>query len=167
MNEEEYNELQRLSLYGLIALLAMTIACCMASCRQVRYIPVETIRTDSIAIHDTAWQISLVPYRDSVTILPPDTASYLANPYAYSYAVYSHGILHHSLGIWSNRTVTIRLPYFIDRYVRIYEQKPVEVERKLTRWQALCMTAGKLFLLFIVPFGMIIVGWLVYKRMKR
>lgn len=148
----------------LILLVGLCIGL-VCGCRSVRYVPVEAVRTDSTVIRDTALQVVLVPYKDSVSVR--DTTSYLCNPYAYSYASWSGGMLHHSLGIFPMSKTTVRVPYFIDRYVRIKEPKIVEVEKRLTRMQRVYMAAGKVLLLGIIPFAMIIVGWLVYKKMDR
>lgn len=165
MNEEEYKECERWSLYVLVAFLAVVFAVCLVSCRQVRYVPVETVRSDSVVIRDTVIQVELVPYRDSVSV--KDTMSFLCNPYSYSRAWFSGGMLHHVLGIYPNSTAMVKVPYFIDRYVRIKVPQIVEVEKKLTKMQCLYMDIGKITLFGMIPFGMIIVGWLVYKRMKR
>lgn len=167
MTEKEYRELQELNLLGIIALFTMvfTLCTCLAGCKQVRYIPVESVRVDSVVVRDTTMQVVLVPYKDS--IVTKDTASCLSNPYAYSHAMWSGGMLHHSLGIFPQTTATVKVPYFIDRYVRIREPQVVEVERKLTRIQRLCMDTGKVVLFGVIPFAMIIVGWLVFKKLKR
>lgn len=119
-----------------VILLALVII----GCRSVKYVPVETVRYDSIAVRDTMMEVKLVPYKDSIST--SDTVSFLSNPYAYSWARYSGGMLHHSLGIWTFATTQIKVPYFIDRYH--YEKVPqiVEVEKKLTRWQQFKLDVG-------------------------
>lgn len=151
-----------------LAWWAVTLLCIillMCSCSRVQYIPVETVRVDSTVVRDSIFTVQLVPYRDSVSV--DDTTSYLSNPYAYSRATWSGCKLHHVLGIWPRSTAMVKVPYFIDRYVRVKVPEIVEVERKLTRWQRIYMDIGKVTLWGVVPMAIIIVGWLVYKRRKR
>lgn len=83
-----------------LALLTLLLLSGCASKREVRYIPVEKKVTEVVTLRDTVVTIKLQPYRDSTAVQPvqgKDTTSYLSNPYAYSYASYSKGVLHHSL----------------------------------------------------------------------
>ena len=140
----------------------------LAGCtRAPRYIPVEKVRIDSVTVRDTVFQQQLIPYRDSVTVAPAgaDTASYLSNPYAYSWARWKGGHLHHSLGIFPQTTVTVRVPYFIDRYIYRSEPQIVEVEKKLTRWQHIKMTAGG-YALFLTGIAFIAILFRLYRWIK-
>ena len=128
-----------------IAILA-TLLLMLIGCRSPKYIPVEYHTTDSIVIHDTLVDVQLIPYRDSVSLLPSvgdSTAhSFLGNLYAYSWARWDGRMLQHSLGIWPGAITTIRIPYYIDRVRRIEVPKVVEVEKPLTRWQKFKMEFG-------------------------
>ena len=127
-------------LVAIIALLTLT------GCRSTKYVPVEVTSTDSIVVHDTLIQTELVPYRDSVSVLPllgdTSAASFLSNPYAFSWARWDGRSLQHSLSIWPGNVLTIRIPYYIDRVRRIEVPKVVEVEKKLTRWEQFKMDFG-------------------------
>ena len=112
----------------------------ICSCRGVKYVPVETVRVDSTVIRDTVMEVQLLPYRDSVATR--DTASFLSNPYAYSWARWSGGLLQHSLGIWPLATTQVKVPYFIDRYVTITKPQVVEVEKELSKWQQFKLDVG-------------------------
>jgi len=117
-------------------------------CR-TKYVPVPVETTDSIIIRDTILDVQLVPYRDSTTVTPnaatPDSAaSFLYNPYAYSWARWFNGKLHHSLGIWPNRKTPITVPYFYYRTQRVEVPQIVEVEKELTRWQRIKLEVGGL-----------------------
>ena len=118
----------------------------LIGCRSPKYIPVEVKSTDSVVVHDTIIQTELVPYRDSVFVLPllGDTTavSFLSNPYAFSWARWDGRSLQHSLSIWPGNVLTIRIPYFMDRFRRIEVPKVVEVEKKLTRWEQFKMDFG-------------------------
>lgn len=146
-----------------MAVLALA-ALLLASCRtRTVYIPFETVRLDSVAVRDTVFRTRLVPYKDSVSVR--DTASFLSNPYAYSYASLGAGMLRHSLGIWPQAAVTVRVPYFIDRYVRIEVPKPYPVERGLTRWQRFKMDFGE-FCFGYLPLSLLIIIRLVRAKKK-
>lgn len=137
----------------------------LLSCSRTQYIPVESVRIDSISIKDTVFQERLVPYRDSVTVA--DTASFLTNPYAYSRAVWSSGRLHHVLGIWPQATVRVQVPYYVDRYVYRSEPQIIEVEKKLTRWQRIKLQAGGYAVgAVLIGMALIIVRWMMHNGRK-
>jgi len=113
------------------------------------YVPVTTIKTEIQTVHDTTVQVRLDVIRDSVTT--KDTLSELSNKYAYSSAIWSGGMLSHTLGIkdvstpvkvqYVTNTVkdSIQIPY------KVVEAKSVNV---LTSWQKFqikwfwCLTAA-------------------------
>lgn len=154
---------------GIFILIAAAVILSLAGCtRTPQYISVEKVRIDSVTVRDTVFQQQLIPYRDSVTVAPvgADTASYLSNPYAYSWARWKDGHLHHSLGIFPQATVTVRVPYFIDRYVYRSEPQIVEVEKKLTRWQRVKMTAGG-YAIFLAGIALIAILLRLYRWVKE
>ena len=128
--------------HALIWCIVGIISCLCLGCSRRVYVPVEHLTFDSISVHDTLVQVQLVPYRDSVA--SRDTSSYLSNEYGYSWAVWSGGMLHHSLVIWPQKPIEVKVPHFIDRWH--YEKVPeiVEVEKPLTKWQTGFMTIGKI-----------------------
>lgn len=136
-------------------------------CR-TKYIPVPVDTTDSIIIRDTVIDVQLVPYRDSVVVAPsteqPDSASsLLTNPYAWSWAQWYNGKLHHSLGVWPDRLTPIRVPYYYERQRRVEVPKIVEVEKNLTRWQSFKMEFGGIA--FGVCVGlMLILLYTIYRK---
>lgn len=149
-------------LYAVVAAFLLSAAC---SCRSVRYVPVETVVVDSTVVRDTIMDVRLVPYRDSVAVR--DTSSFLSNPYAWSWAVWDGGVLHHSLVVWPGGSIQVKVPYFIDRYVRIREPQIVEVERELTRWQRFRMEVGGVALFALLAGMLGIAGWLAWKRWRK
>ena len=50
------------------SLLALTLALLLAACRTVRYVPVETTRTDSVYVMDSSAVSTVVHYKDSLRI---------------------------------------------------------------------------------------------------
>ena len=90
-------------------LLYLVIVLFAVSCTRTVYIP--AIRTQIAKETDTLVETQLVPYRDSV--VTEDTVSYLANPYAESWAGVINGKLSHSLNIKDSPvTVPGKVYYF-------------------------------------------------------
>ena len=147
----------------LLALLLLT------GCR-TKYVPVEVRTTDSLVVHDTLIRVTLVPYRDSVTVFPSVTdttaVSFLSNPYAYTWARWDGVQLHHSLAIWPDKPIILRIPYFIDRIRRIEVPKVKEVPIPLTTWQRFKMEFGGIS--FGVCIGLTaVILWLLLLRRKK
>lgn len=150
---------------GWIAALIILLASATVSCRSVKYVPVETVRVDSTVVRDTVMDVRLVPYRDSVATR--DTTSFLSNPYAYSWARWSGGLLQHSLGIRPLATTQVKVPYFIDRYVTITKPQVVEVEKELSRWQQFKLDVGGAAIGCMIAVIMIAIGYLIYRLKRR
>lgn len=148
---------------GFIILLILVFLMSVTGCTGTRYVAIEhTVeKTDSVILTDTVVSIQLVPYRDSINT--DSSYSYLSNPYAYSYASYD-GKLHHSLGIFLQTTpVSIQVP---KEYVYVRERKevPVQVERKLTKWEQTKLNyGGKAIVLCIACIILVISGCIVKK----
>lgn len=161
----QFKEYARLCIGTLIGICLMIIALLLSSCKtKTVCIPFETKIVDSIVLHDTTFQEKLVPYKDSITT--PDTTSFLRNPYAYSYASWSNGVLHHSLGIYPFASVTVKVPYFIEKIRRIETPKPYLVERKLNWWEKIKMDIGGYALVTIILAILFVVGRTAYKFKK-
>ena len=145
MNEQERNEITRLSFWGILALSAMLWCVLLASCSSIKYVPVETVRTeyrtrDSIR-YDSIYQ------RDSVYLMfKGDTVYKYKEKYLYKY-------------LFLNRTDTVIKTDSI--------QVPYPVERKLTKWQAIKIELGGWAFGIIIAFALIIVGWLIYRWRKK
>ena len=150
----------------------VTICLCLVciffgGCR-TKYIPVPVESTDSIVIRDTIIDVQLVPYSDSVIVVPESESkdsvvSFLSNPYAWSWAQWMNGRLHHSLNIWPNKLTPIRVPYYYERIKRVEVPKIVEVEKPLTRWQNFKMEFGGIA--FGVCVGLIlIIGYVLAQK---
>ena len=145
MNEQERNEITRLSFWGILALSAMLWCVLLASCSSIKYVPVETVRTeyrtrDSIR-YDSIYQ------RDSVYLMfKGDTVYKYKEKYLYKY-------------LFLNKTDTVIKTDSI--------QVPYPVEKKLTKWQAIKIELGGWAFGVIIAFALIIVGWLIYKKRKK
>lgn len=145
MNEQERNEITRLSFWGVLALSALLWCVLLASCSSVKYVPVETIRTeyrtrDSIR-YDSIYQ------RDSVYLMfKGDTVYKYKEKYLYKY-------------LFLNKTDTVTKTDSI--------QVPYPVEKQLTKWQAIKIELGGWAFGIIIAFALIIVGWLIYRWRKK
>ena len=144
MNEQERNEITRLSFWCILALSVMLWCRLLASCSAVKYVPVETVRTeyrtrDSIR-YDSIYQ------RDSVYLMfKGDTVYKYKEKYLYKY-------------LFLNKTDTVIKTDSI--------QVPYPVEKKLTKWQAIKIELGGWAFGIIMAFALIIVGWLIYRWRK-
>lgn len=147
---------KRIYIWIAVAILLLHLFSC-----KTRYIPVEIKTTETIELHDTTVTEELATYRD--TIATPDTVSFLANPYAYSWAKYSNGLLQHSLGIWPGAVLTIKIPHYMTITKRVEIPKIVEVEKKLNWWQKTKIDFGGCSMLLNV----IIIGLIIAKRLKK
>ncbi len=141
-----------------IVFLALTVCSCRT---RTVYMPVETKVLDSVVFHDTTLQEKLIPYKDSVSVA--DTTSFLRNPYAYSYASFSNGILNHSLGIYPHATVTVKMPYFIEKIRRIEVPKPYPVEKELSWWEKFKINYGGVSILINMTCVLFVIVWLTKK----
>lgn len=153
--------MKRFTTYIICILLVFSFIGCRS---RVQYVPVKSVDIRTVFLRDTTIKTVLVPYRDSVNT--PDTSSYLRNPYAESWAVWSGGQLHHSLNIFPD-TLPITLQIEAIEITRTVEI-PIEVEKKLSRWQKAKMDVGGwaigvLSCLFVLGIGYLVV-WLAKKR---
>ena len=127
----------------LIYIILLVLAVC--SCTSVKYVPVETIRTeyktrDSIR-HDSIYQ------RDSIyTLIRGDTVYKYKEKYLYKY-------------LFLNKTDTVLKTDSI--------QVPYLVEKELTRWQEVKIELGGWAFGVIIAFALVVIGWLVYKKLKK
>lgn len=124
-------------------IILMTLA--IWSCKSGRYIPVETVRTDSIYINQV--QRDSIYRHDSIYIREKGDTVWMER---YKY-VYRDKVVHDTMYV--NRTDTIREPY--------------PVEKKLTRWQQMKLELGGWAFGVVIAFALIIIGWLVYKSRKK
>lgn len=147
----------------IILLTLLAVAICSCKTRTV-YLPFETKTLDSIVYNDTTFREKLIPYKDSVAI--PDTVSILSNPYAYSYARWSNGILHHSLGIYPFASVIVKVPYFMEKIRRIEIPKPYPVEKELTKWQQIKIELGGWAFGTLIVLALIVAGKFIYRKSR-
>jgi hypothetical protein len=143
MDKESKNEL----IGGLIGLVVIILFCLLTSCRtQIKYVPVETIRTDSVFFNSV--RIDSVLIHDSISIIQRgDTVAEYRYRYIYRYKDRVDTL-------YINRTDSIQVPY------------PVEIEKKLTLWQQTKIKFGGWAIAVIIVTILIVVGRMVYKLKK-
>lgn len=133
------NSIAILLLLGLAVLL--TSAVC--SCRTVQYVPVETVRTDSLYFNTVSTDSVYV--KDSVLIVKGDTVTEYRWRYVYKYKDRTDTV-------YVSRTDSVQVPY--------------PVEKRLTKWQRFKMDIGGYALAAVVVTVLIVFGKLVYELKK-
>lgn len=113
---------------------------------KTKYIPVERVIRDSVAVHDTVIQVKLKPFKEVVLI--DDTISLLRSEVATSEAKITNNKLYHSLEV---KDTPIKVETKIEtRYKTIKEpvpyevEKVVKVEKEFTWWEKKKMLFGEI-----------------------
>lgn len=129
-------------LYFMTMLVLLAIA--ITSCRSVRYVPVETVKHDSVYVGKVVRDS--VHVKDSVlVIVKGDTVTEFRYKYVYRDKEKTDTA-------YFDRTDTIRVPY------------PVEAE--LSKWQQFKMETGGYAIALIIIAVLAIAGYTVYKIKK-
>lgn len=125
-------------------MFVLAVLSMMAGCKQVQYVPVETVRMDSIYLTQTL-RDSIVRY-DSVYVRDKGDTLYVERwKYLYRDKVRVDTLV-------SVRVDTLAVPY--------------PVEKKLTRWEQFRLDVGGYALFAVVVVILIVVGYMVYKLKK-
>lgn len=118
--------------------------CCLCSCDTVRYVPVESVRTDSVYVERHHRDSVLI--RDSIFVLMKGDTVY-RDRYR---LVYRDRFVRDTIRV--NHTDTVRIPY--------------PVEKQLTGWQRVKMDIGGVLLAVVGVLILIGFGKMVYKLKK-
>ena len=125
-------------------LIIMLLIPAICSCRSVKYVPVETVKTDSIYIsnvlRDSIYRLDSIYIRDKGDTVWVEKYKYL----------FVDKLRHDTL--YLSRTDSIRVPY--------------PVEKKLTRWEKFRLDVGGYAIFTVVTVILIVVGYMVYKLKK-
>jgi len=124
---------------AMLILLAMAVT----SCRSVRYVPVETVKHDSVYVGKVVRDSVFV--KDSVLVVKGDTVTEYRWKYVFKYK-------NRTDTLYVSRTDTIRVPY--------------PVEAKLTKWQRFKMEAGGYAIALAVILVIAVAGYFVMKIRK-
>lgn len=129
----------------LFLIIPYIILSLLAGCKSVQYVPVETVRTDSIYVD--RYQRDSIYQRDSVFVnrwIAGDTI--YQDKVVWKY-VYRDKVKYDTVAIL--RSDTVRVPY--------------PVERRLTTWEQVRLNVGGWAIGAVIIFILIVVGIIVYK----
>lgn len=126
-------------------LLICTLISLLSGCKSVQYVPVETVRTDSVYIdryqHDSIYQ------RDSVFVNRWTAGDTVYQDKVVWKYVYRDKVVYDTVAIL--RSDMVRVPY--------------PVERRLTTWEQVRLNVGGWAIGAVIIFILIVVGIIVYK----
>ena len=111
-------------------------------CKSVQHVPVETVRTERLTVHDSVY-IETEIHDSTTTFIKGDTL-----------------LIEHWRDRWRDRW---RDSILVDSV-----QVPVPVERKLTKWETFCLDYGKVMagstIVLLLMFIYIIVRWFTGRK---
>lgn len=129
-------------LYLIIPYIILSL---LAGCKSVQYVPVETVRTDSIYVD--RYQRDSIYQRDSVFVNRWTAGDTVYQDKVVWKYVYRDKVLYDTVAIL--RSDTVRVPY--------------PVERRLTTWEQVRLNVGGWAIGAVIIFILIVVGIIVYK----
>lgn len=129
-------------LWGIMSCILISL---LSGCRSVQYVPVETVKTDSVYIdryqHDSIYQ------RDSIFVNRWTAGDTVYQDKVVWKYVYRDKVKYDTMSIL--RSDTVRVPY--------------PVERRLTKWEQVRLNVGGWAIGAVIIFILIVVGIIVYK----
>lgn len=126
-----------------MCIIVLILAIC--SCRSVKYVPVETVKHDSIYINKV--QVDSVYHRDSIYVVDKgDTVFLYKDRYIYKYKDRTDTL-------YVTKTDSIQVPY--------------PVEKELTKWQQFRMYFGEWAIGIVITALLIFISWMVHKFEKK
>lgn len=135
-------------LVWLALILVVMLALALTSCTKTVYVPTEHTVYNTDTVYEAVLRVDSVIQRDSIAVIQKgDTV--LITKYRDRYRV-------------KQRTDTV----YKAKTDSVYVEKPVEVERKLTRWEQTKMDFGGLFLGGMIAALIGAVGLWIIKRRK-
>lgn len=127
----------------LVYILTILLTSAICSCRSVQYVPVESVKIDSVYLSKV--MRDSVYIKDSVLIVKGDTIREYRYKYIYKYKDRVDTV-------YSEKVDSIRVPY--------------PVEAQLTKWQKFKQNVGGFAIAAIIIIILIVVGWFIYKLKK-
>ena len=128
-----------------LSIILLLLELFLSSCRTIRYIPIETTKTE-YKTRDSI-RFDSIYNRDSIYVLSRGDTVYL---YKYKY-LYKYSTITRTDTVI--RTDSIQIPYI--------------VEKQLTHWQTLKQELGGWAFGIIIFIVLIFIGWMVYKWHTR
>ena len=130
---------------AIFLLYILAIVCLLCGCKHVQYVPVETVRLDSIYLTQTL-RDSIVRY-DSVYVRDKGDTLYVER----WKCLYRDRVRVDTMV--SVRVDTLAVPY--------------PVEKRLTRWERMKMEAGGYAIVAGCAAVLVVVGWMVYRIRRK
>ena len=139
--------------WGTLACLLITL---LAGCKSIKYVPVETVKTERVEVHDTVHVADTVKVieTDSTattisTILQKVDSTYLAhlgivNAPPEAWLLQTTTDTHTAHATDSQATHSETATHATDSVRIEYRDRPYPVEKTLTTWQRFCLDYGKL-----------------------
>lgn len=132
----------------LFLIIPYIILSLLAGCKSVQYVPVETVRTDSIYVD--RYQRDSISQRDSVFVNRWTAGDTIYQDKVVWKYVYRDKVKYDTVAIL--RSDTINVPY--------------PVECKLSKWEQLKLNVGGWAISIIIIIVLIVMGCMVYKLKK-
>ena len=129
-------------------LLICTLISLLSGCKSVQYVPVETVKTDSVYID--RFQRDSIYQRDSVFVNRWTAGDTVYQDKVVWKYVYRDKVKYDTMSIL--RSDTVRVPY--------------PVERRLTKWEQVRLNVGGWAIALVVITILVVVGWVIYKIRK-
>lgn len=137
-------QISRSMKYFLYLICFISVVFGMHSCRSIKYVPIETVKTDSIYINKI--QYDSVFHHDSIYVQDKgDTVFLYKERYIYKYQNTRDTLLF-------TKTDSIKIPY--------------PVEKQLSKWQQLKIHVGGWAIGIVIITILIVFGIFVYKMKK-
>ena len=129
-------------------IIVCILICLLSGCKSVQYVPLETVRTDSLYV-DRYLRDSIY-LRDSVYVNRwTDGDTVYQDKVVWKY-LYRDKVKYDTVAIL--RSDTVRVPY--------------PVERRLTKWEQVRLNVGGWVIALVVITILVVVGWAIYKIRK-
>ena len=132
-------------LWGIMSCILISL---LSGCKSVQFVPVETVKTDSVYIdryqHDSIYQ------RDSIFVNRWTAGDTVYQDKVVWKYVYRDKVKYDTVAIL--RSDTVRVPY--------------PVERRLTKWEQVRLNVGGWVIALVVITILVVVGWAIYKIRK-
>lgn len=128
--------------------MACILISMLTGCKSVQFVPVETVKTDSVYID--RFQRDSIYQRDSVFVNRWTAGDTVYQDKVVWKYVYRDKVVYDTVAIL--RSDTVRVPY--------------PVERRLTKWEQVRLNVGGWVIALVVITILVVVGWAIYKIRK-
>lgn len=128
--------------------MACILISILTGCKSVQFVPVETVKTDSVYID--RFQRDSIYQRDSVFVNRWTAGDTVYQDKVVWKYVYRDKVVYDTVAIL--RSDTVRVPY--------------PVERRLTKWEQVRLNVGGWVIALVVITILVVVGWAIYKIRK-